>query len=88
MYRFFTKLILGKVPQNYSLESNWRAGFVNFKKEKYQNYENLNKMSCTILKGNLEKFLKIQENLNFLQKFENLKVLQAEFQAILSNLAF
>ena len=38
-------------------------------------------MTCTILKGNLEKFLKVQENLNFLQKFENLKVLQAEFQA-------
>ena len=41
-------------------------------------------MTCTILKGNLEKFLKIQENLNFLQKIENLKVLQAEFQASFS----
>ena len=39
-------------------------------------------MTCTILKGNSKKFLKIQENLNFLQKFENLKVLQAEFQGI------
>ena len=39
-------------------------------------------MTCTILKGNLEKFVKIQENLNFLQKLENLKELQAEFQAI------
>ena len=29
----------------------------------------------TILKGNLEKFLKIQEKLIFLQKFENLEVL-------------
>ena len=36
MCRFFTKLILGKVPQNYSLESNWRAGFANFKQEKYK----------------------------------------------------
>ena len=41
-------------------------------------------MTGTILKGNLENFLKIQENLNFLQKFENLKVLQAEFGVIKS----
>ena len=88
MCRLFTKLNLGKILQNYSLESNWRAGFANFKQEKYKKYENLNKMTWTILKGNLEKFLKNQENLNFLQKLENLKVLQAEFQAILNNLSF
>ena len=58
------------------------------RKKSTKKNENLNKMTCTILKGNLEKFLKIQENLNFLQKIENLKALQAEFQAILSNLSF
>ena len=36
MCRFFTKLNLGKIHQNYSLESNWRAGFANFKQEKYK----------------------------------------------------
>ena len=34
-------------------------------KKSTKKYENLNTMTCTILKGNLEKFLKIQENLDF-----------------------
>ena len=60
----------------------------NVRQEKHKSYEILNIMTCTILKGNFEKSLKIQENLNFLHNFENIKILQAEFQAILSNLAF
>ena len=87
MCRFFTKPNLVKFLK-LQLGKQLKARICKFQAKKVQKYENFNKMTCTFLKGNLEKFLKIQENLKFLQKIENLNVLQAEFQAILTNLSF